>query len=434
MGVTADEQVDVAVVGAGLAGQAAAAVAADAASSSGGGTPRVALVDSRSPGGRARTDERDGFRFNQGPHALYRGGEGRRVLGRLGIVPAGGAPAVTAALGRRGDELVPLPGTPRQLVTSPVLGLRSKARLGTLLARLPRVDVRRLASMSAATWIDDLDLADDARSMVEMLMRVATYCDDFDACSADAAVGQLQMALADGVDYLDHGWQQLVDGLLAATTARGVRRVPAGRVEEVRPDETGAGWIVRTVAGELRARSVVLAVGSPAATAAVFAGSPEWSVGPDLTAACLDLGLASPPDPPLLFGLDRPLYLSTHCPPATLAPAGRAVVHVLRYGARAADVDAPELWEHAAAAGITDADVVTHRFLSHMVVAHGLPRPGLGLVGRPHIDDTGAPGLFVAGDWIGPVGMLADASLSSGEQAGRAAVAYALGAPTAAMA
>ena len=36
-------------------------------------------------------------------------------------------------------------------------------------------------------------------------------------------------------------------------------------------------------------------------------------------------------------------------------------------------------------------------------------------------DATRTASVFLAGDWVGPVGLLADASLASGEAAGRAA-------------
>jgi phytoene dehydrogenase-like protein len=71
--------------------------------------------------------------------------------------------------------------------------------------------------------------------------------------------------------------------------------------------------------------------------------------------------------------------------------------------------------------GVTEGDVVVQRFLHEMTVCHALPRPGAGLAGRPGIDATGLPGVFLAGDWVGPVGLLADAALSSGEAAGHAA-------------
>jgi glycerophosphoryl diester phosphodiesterase len=49
---------------------------------------RVLLLEARSePGGRARTTDSDGFLLNEGPHALYRQGEGMAVLRELGIEP-----------------------------------------------------------------------------------------------------------------------------------------------------------------------------------------------------------------------------------------------------------------------------------------------------------------------------------------------------------
>ena len=62
------------------------------------------------------------------------------------------------------------------------------------------------------------------------------------------------------------------------------------------------------------------------------------------------------------------------------------------------------------------------RFLRRMTVVGATPTPATGgLAGRPGIDSTGLPGVFVAGDWVGPRGWLADCTLSSGEAAGAAA-------------
>jgi hypothetical protein len=55
-------------------------------------------------------------------------------------------------------------------------------------------------------------------------------------------------------------------------------------------------------------------------------------------------------------------------------------------------------------------------------VANTLPLASSGgLAGRPGVADTGVPGVTMAGDWVGPVGLLADASLASGYAAGRLA-------------
>jgi len=92
---------DVVVAGGGLAGLVAAQTAARRGS-------RVLLCESTaSLGGRAATGEQAGFRFNPGPHALYRGGEGLGVLAELGIRPAGGIPPAAGSMALPGRRLHP---------------------------------------------------------------------------------------------------------------------------------------------------------------------------------------------------------------------------------------------------------------------------------------------------------------------------------------
>jgi hypothetical protein len=58
-----------------------------------------------------------------------------------------------------------------------------------------------------------------------------------------------------------------------------------------------------------------------------------------------------------------------------------------------------------------------------MVVVGAQPTPASGgIQGRPAVHDTGVDGTYIAGDWVGPEGWLADASLVSGAAAARAAV------------
>ena len=58
------------------------------------------------------------------------------------------------------------------------------------------------------------------------------------------------------------------------------------------------------------------------------------------------------------------------------------------------------------------------------LVAHVMDRAAEsgGMRGRPTVTDSGVPGVFLAGDWVGPAGHLADASLASAEAAVAAAV------------
>ena len=53
-----------------------------------------------------------------------------------------------------------------------------------------------------------------------------------------------------------------------------------------------------------------------------------------------------------------------------------------------------------------------------MVVAGAAPIAARGGLGGQAVDATGLPGVYLAGDWVGPTGLIADAALASG-QAGR---------------
>ena len=125
------------------------------------------------------------------------------------------------------------------------------------------------------------------------------------------------------------------------------------------------------------------------------------------------------------FGVEEPLYLSVHSAVARLAPAGGALIHVVRYlGAEPArDPGAVERqleglldlmqpgWREA---------LVARRFLPHLTVSNALVTAAQGgTAGRPGPAVPDVPGLYVAGDWVGPEGMLADASLASARQAAR---------------
>jgi len=412
---------EVAVVGAGLAGLAAATVAARAGAS-------VVLLDVRTAGGRARSDERDGFMLNQGPHALYRAGAGVGVLGRLGIRFQGSLPPSDVAGYRQATgDLGVLPTSPASLLRSPLVGVADKVRLARLLASLPKFEAAPLAPLSAAEWIETLGLKTDGTAVLSALTRVTTYAGDLHLISADAALGQLQLAIEGNVLYLDGGWQTLVDGLAAAASAAGVRLLEGERVTAVQAGKQGT-WEVGTPAANVRAASVVIAAGGPDAARAMLPNAPNWELGGPATAACLDLGLYDLPATKVAYGLDEPLYFSTHSPNARLAPTGGVVVHVMRYGTRTSPQDRTALWALAERCGVSKDKVAVQRFLHKMTVCHALPRPGTGLAGRPGTDMAGAAAVFLAGDWVGPVGLLADAALASGEAAGHAAAQRAISA------
>jgi phytoene dehydrogenase-like protein len=417
-----DERFDVVVVGAGLAGL----VAGVEASRSGA---RVVVLDAHPAGGRARTTERQGHLFNEGPHALYESGPLMAVLRRWSQEPTGGRPDTSSAHALLDGRLHPFPAGPRELARTPLLRPASRLRLGRLMVALPRLSAARFAGRTVAEWCDDEGLPPDARALVLSLVRVTSYANAPDLMDAGAAVAQLQAGLH-GVRYLDGGWQRLVDRLRRAlATAGGTlhERTAVGAVES-----DGVLARTHTTIGTIESASVVLAGLAPAEATRLLGETASWlgDLGPPVEAVCLQLGLRRPPTPPVVFGVDQPLYLSAHAPVARLVPPGGAMVEVMQYRAPGRDTDADadraELDGLCRLVGLGGDDVIEERFLRRMTVAHALPlaRRG-GLAGRPPVDAPAVPNLFLAGDWIGPTGMLADAAAASGLDAARAAVAAA---------
>ncbi|MDP1819572.1 MAG: FAD-dependent oxidoreductase [Acidimicrobiales bacterium] len=414
------EQVDVVIVGAGLAGLTAAAAAAGRGRS-------VVVLDGQAPGGRARTDVVRGFRFNRGAHALYVGGVGNSVLDRLGVHLPSVLPPLKGARGRRGDRLGMLPAGPLSLARTDLVSAKGKVRLVRALAGARRWRPATLADRTVSTWFDELGLDGDERDLVAMLTRTATYVADHEVASADVAAGQLQLALGAGVRYLHGGWGRLIDELATKAARAGAELRAGAAVSRIEP-EAGRTSVHAADGRALLARQVILASGPPKACAALLEESPTaWTdAGPEAAAACLDLGFDHVPDVTVVLGVDRPVYLIRHAPPADLAPPGGSVVHAMRYltadehpepGAGRA-----ELTDYAKVAGADPADAVEQRYLHRMVVCSVVPTPQRGgLAGRPGISSAGPPGVLVAGDWVGPEGHLADAALASGEAAGRTA-------------
>ncbi|HZU72400.1 MAG TPA: FAD-dependent oxidoreductase [Acidimicrobiales bacterium] len=402
---------DVIVVGAGLAGLAAGATAAAAGAS-------TLVLEATRPGGRARTVSRAGYVFNMGAHALYLGGPGTAVLRALGAEPHGvPSPFPRYRLLRHG-ELHVIPSGPANLLRTTAMGRMAKAQFGRLLGLLPAMRAARLATTTVDDWLAGHSLRPDAEAVVRALIRLSTYTADTDEMSADAVVRQLQIGARPGVVYLHGGWAQLIDGLGARV------QVEAGaKVSAVRAD----GHRVEVEAGDRvwRARRVIVAAGPPAAVRSLLPADPGWAgLGRPVTAACLDLGTSRVPRPGYVLSADGPLMGVTQSPPARQAPEGGAVVAAIRYGATEADADRLALDGHVAVMGLRAADVVTSRFLARMVVAGATPTAASGgLAGRPGVTDSGQPGVLIAGDWVGPVGLLADAALASGHAAARLALA-----------
>lgn len=416
-----DERADAVVVGAGLTGLVTAVRLARAA----GPGRRVLLLEAGGePGGRARTTEHHGYRLGLGPRALYR--TTRDELRALGVRVPGGEPDLTGSLALRDGRLHPGYAAPGPLLRTGLLAPRERIAVARLLG-LSR-GRPSLAGTDAAQWLAARLPTERARQAAFAVLRISAYVGRPEMIDAEALAAHFA-GVRRGVRYVDGGWRTIVDALLARAHHLGVRPRTGSRVTAV---EGGARPRVTTADGRgILARSVVLA-GLPQRAANRLLDRPEPAapLGRPLHTACLDVALSRLPNPhrTLVFGVDEPLYLSVVSQTARLAPEGGAVLHLARYddgaglGATEVRKRLDELLDLCQPGW---RDVLVHeRFLPRITTMTAVPeaRSG-GLAGRPGPRVPGHPGVFVAGDWVGPRGLLADACVLSGAQAAEEAAA-----------
>ena len=386
---------DVVVIGGGLAGLTAAATIAAAGR-------RVVVREKLGVlGGDARSVTRDGFTFNHGPHALYRGGPAEQILTELGVKISGGAPPIKGRLVMNGVAHIAPAGLPTLLKTR-AFPPAAKFEIAKVLAVLSKLRAEDHRHLSASQWIDDLVRHDHAVDYLRAVIRLTTYSNQPDSLSADAAILQLQAALDTGVLYLDGGWQTLVDQL-AATPAISIE---VGEAVTELPD----------------APAVIIAGGGPTLASTLL--STTFEVGPKAQLSVIDFGLRRRPDHDVVIGGDVPFYFSNHSAVAKLAPAGCYHAVAGQYLAEGDPPDHRATESFTTHGGVREDDIMTSRRLHLLTAATALPTADLGgLPGRPKATDTGHDNVFIAGDWVGPVGLLADASVASGKAAALAALA-----------
>jgi phytoene dehydrogenase-like protein len=450
---------NVIVIGGGLAGLAASIYLARAGRS-------VTIFERRRYlGGRAITHIRRGFRFNLGPHALYRTGGASRVYRELGVPIRGGIPK-SKGTALYHDERYRLPLTPLSMLMTSMLSVGAKSEAAGLMWRIRRGDPKQYANLTVREWLDGHVRDARLREVMEALIRLSTYCSDANAQSAAVALRQLQIA-SGKVTYIDEGWQKLVDSLHSLAVASGVNFVSSNRIAavhhadgEVKTIELGGLELedindTQSIAmpderpeyepgARIPASQVLLAVEPSSAAELVRAGGDdsmckEWASLRPVEATCLDVALSSLPMPRNTFalGIDKPTYFSVHSAAAQLTPKGGALIHVMKYRNRTAPIHDMEIEQGSdrkleVAADERELetlldlmqpgwrDVLVHRrFLPAMTVSNALITPS---TTRP-APVTNVRGLYLAGDWVGDEGLLSDAALLSARAAANAIIA-----------
>ena len=416
---------DLVVTGGGLAGLAAATWCARA------GLRVVLLERAGALGGRARTEVRAGFSHNLGGHALYAGAQAYRGLRELGV-PFTGAPPPAGLLGLSGGRVHRFPAGFFSMLATDLFGFGAKVEAARALMKLTKTDPAPLRDVPWGDWLARLAPREEVRAAIQAVANVTTYANAPAIASAGATIAQIRRGASAGVLYLDGGWQTLVDGLERSAVAAGVRIVRDAAVASIAaagpPRDPGARRVTLATGEDLVGRAVLLATGP--ATARAILGDERIGAGLVPThAACLDLGLSALPCPDRLvaFGLDAPTYFSVHSASAKLATRG-ALIHLMKYlpPARSdspGDGDGAERELEAVADHVQPGwrdRVITRRFLPRLVSSNAVVAAG---TRRPAVDATGVPGVYLAGDWVGGEGMLADAAIASARAAAARIVA-----------
>jgi phytoene dehydrogenase-like protein len=416
------QQPDTVVIGGGLAGLTAACYLARA------GT-RVTLFEKASAlGGRAATQNRDGFHFNRGIHAVYTGGPMSEVLADLGVTYRYGTPEGAEVLD--GSALRPLPTGPLGLLRSDLLSWQDKLEMARLFATLPRINARKLARVTVEQWLDRMIRRPQVLRLFRSIARVFVYSDALDLVSAEVLVAKLQVTLKHPVQYVDHGWQSIADGLRHTAEQAGARIVTGTGVAAITVDNGQVAAVVLEDGSTIGTRSIVVATTPHDAAELIGTGAP-----PSLTdavaalipakVACLDVALRRLPSPQhsIVQDLDRPLFFSTQSRFARIAPKGGALIHIFKQldprrptDPRDDERDLESLLD-AAQPGWRDA-VVRRVYLPQITAVGTLPTArGGGFAGRPDVQSAGIAGLYLAGDWIGPEGFLSDPCFASARRA-----------------
>lgn len=414
-------QTDVIIIGGGMAGLSAASYLAR------GGAAVTLFEKASGLGGRAATQNHEGYLFNRGIHALYTGGATSEVLQDLGVTYKYGIPQETFMLQQ--GQLYPFPVSLSSLLNSRLFSFGDKLELARLLSTMPRLNARSLAGTSIQQWLESTVKRPQVRQFIASLARVLVYSSALELVSAEVFIAKFQLSLKHPAHYIEGGWQTLIEGLRQVAEQAGVHIVTGSRVTSIEHQNGQVQGIQLSDGRMLTAFHVVLATTPQDALKLLDGGAYaplHKIVDPLIPArvACLDVALRHLPDPrhPVVQDLEYPRFMSAQSRYTRVTPQGGALISTFKQldPRQPGDPkqDERELEDLLDIAQPGWRDVLVKRVFLPRIEAIGmLPTASDGgYASRPGLKVPGIANLYLAGDWIGE-GFLSDPSMASARQA-----------------
>lgn len=324
------------------------------------------------------------------------------------------------------------------LATKLLNGLGSKIEIMRFFVQLNKMNLDKLQRISFQKWLDKNFKISDSKDFVKMLGRISTYTYNAENLSAKLALNQIKTAVSGGVIYIDKGWQILVDQLVGIAKSTGVKFVYGKNVVSIQQKHDTYGtnrqplWKIGLSDNTNLLYPDVTIATNPSHVYSLLKDNdsinPEFlnqleKINRPSRVATLDIVLNSLPNPHVYeaYGMDVPVYLSLHSAFAKLSIDGNGVLfHAMKY--LDSSVVTNPIKDKLELEDLLDRVqpgwrklVVKQRFLPNMIASHTfIDQDSKGVMGdRPDMKVPGVDNLYIIGDWVGPEGMLADASFAS---------------------
>lgn len=301
---------------------------------------------------------------------------------------------------------------------------------------LSQIETESIQAISLEQWAQTYIVHDQVRLLFYAMCRQWAYSDNMRILSAGYVIKQGQLA-GKGVRYVEGGWQSVVDNLRNMAVKAGSTILTGNCIDRILLRENTVCGIEFTDGTTIEVSSVIAAAG-PDEACRLIEGSEHMSLGKwreeatPLYGSCLDVALRHLPNPERVFalGMDQPYYFSIHSGSVKLSDNDAKVLHVMKYNDNDRDIDADQDEQHLKELLELlqpgwEKEVVAARFLPNIRIAydsHTILHNGSGSAPDPVVPEI--KGLFVAGDWVGSEGRLADAAMASAKLAALEVLSY----------